>query len=83
MKVVVYSFGNLPQNAWDKGEVLHGFDGDNVGDEYESEQERVAALYASIDADVDDLEYMLSAHADGRLAVVGLTMTGCRFAVEV
>lgn len=44
---------------------------------------RASALYEALGVSRDDEQYALAEHADGRWALIGLTVTGCRYAVEV
>ena len=51
------------------------------GDDYWTP--RALALYAAMDASVDDYEYALCRLPDGRWALCGLTVEGHRYAVEI
>jgi hypothetical protein len=75
-----YTFGNDPALAFEEGGVLEGFSG---GDGYREEEEaRVARLYKTLGVGKQDSDYQVCRNTQGRLALVGLTCQGWRFALE-
>lgn len=55
----------------------------NTCDAADYETPRARALYEALGVDAGDMEYALAKSADGRLALIGLTSAGHRYAVEV
>jgi hypothetical protein len=73
--IKVLTFSSMPELA------TEGWD-PNAVDASGYHTARARALYAALGASPDDLEYALAAHADGRWALIGLTVTGHDYAVE-
>ena len=85
-----FSFGSNPTQAFEAGGPLAGFE---VEDSHSWDDSRVEALCKALglegDPEGDRFEVLgltddeaVFCHEDGRLAVVGLTVTGHKFAVE-
>lgn len=75
-KIQVCEFSTMPELA------IEGWDPNGCsGDDYNTE--RAIALYAALGVSRTDEEYALARHADGRWALIGLTVTGHTFAIEV
>lgn len=75
-RIEIRKFSSMPEicaEGWDP----NACSGDDYG------TPRSAALYEALGVSRDDEEYALCAHADGRWALIGLTVTGHRYAVEV
>lgn len=81
MKTVdAYVFGGDPEEEFESG-LLTGFDRDALsGHDYESV--RAKQLYSRLEASMEDDEYTLGVLPDGRWALVGITESGYKFAVE-
>ena len=75
-KIEIREFPTMPQLA------LEGWDPNGCsGDDYGTP--RAAALYEALGISQNDEEYALARHADGRWALIGLTVEGHQFAIEV
>jgi hypothetical protein len=71
----IMTFSSMPELAvegWDPNAV--------VGDAYSTPRAR--RLYDALGVSPDDEEYCLAQHTDGRWALIGLTVTGHRYAEE-
>ena len=77
----VYTFGNNPALAFEEGGVLEGFSGDEGY--LEEEEERAERLRKKLGVGKNDSDYQVCRNNQGRLALVGLTCQGWRFALEV
>lgn len=76
----VYTIVN-PDKLFEPGEVLDGFaDYALTVDDYQTDRAR--ALYEALGASTEDEEYVLGELPDGRWALVGVTASGHKFAVE-
>jgi len=76
----VYEFSANPESEFKNG-ILAGFNENAIsGSEYDSE--RAKNLYDTLDASMDDEEYMLGELPSGKWALIGLTISGYEFAVE-
>lgn len=78
--IKVYTFSNSPSLAFEEGGPLSGYDADAVA--VVPDSERALALYTALEAQPNDCSYQLGVLADGRLALVGDTVEGHRFATE-
>lgn len=74
--IQILTFSTMPELA------LEGWD-PNACDAADYETRRAAALYEALGVDPKDDEYALAQHTDGRWALIGLTASGHRYAVEV
>lgn len=75
-KIEILRFSSMPELA------LEGWDPNRVdGDAYQTE--RAARLFEALGVSLDDEEYQLAEHTDGRWALIGLTESCHKFAVEV
>ena len=75
-----YTFGNDPALAFEEGGVLEGFSG---AEGYpEEEEERAERLRKKLGVSENDSDYQVCKNHQGRLALVGLTCQGWRFALE-
>jgi hypothetical protein len=79
--IATYLFGNTPEDAFDDGELLAGFDAEALSGDDDA-TDRAKALYAALDADPGDEEYRLGLLPDGRWALVGLLVADHDFAIE-
>jgi hypothetical protein len=75
-QIAIREFSTMPALA------LEGWDPNRVGGE-QYDTPRARALYDALGVSPDDDEYCLSQHSDGRWALIGMTVSGHRFAVEV
>jgi hypothetical protein len=86
-KIKVYKFGPTPDVEFEKGNILAGFNEDDLGmDDYKSA--RSLRLYKALGLSTKnpgmlDEEMVLGSLPGGRWALVGLTVDGHEFAVEV
>lgn len=81
MTIRTYTFGNHPALAFEEGGVLEGFSG---AEGYpEEEEERAERLRKKLGVKKEDSDYQVCRNHQGRLALVGLTCQGWRFALEV
>jgi hypothetical protein len=85
-KIRVYQFGPTPDVEFEKGNILAGFNEDDLGmDDYKSA--RSLRLYKALGLPIDNPELLdddmvLGTLPGGRWALVGLTVDGHEFAVE-
>lgn len=75
-RIEIREFSTMPEIA------LEGWNPNACsGDDYKSP--RAKALLEALGVDPSDEEYALAANTDGRWALIGLTVAGHRYAVEV
>ena len=89
-KIATMIFSTQPDIAWEPGHCLHGFEtacGTEGDDQAERYQALIAAAGYEYDADDDfdgiPQDEILLTHEDGRMAIVGNTIDGAAFVVEV
>ena len=80
MTIRLYTFGNNPALAFEEGGVLEGFSGDEGY--LEEEEPRAERLRKKLGVGKNDSDYQVCRNNQGRLALVGLTCQGWRFALE-
>jgi hypothetical protein len=74
-EIKVMTFSTMPELA------LEGWD-PNACDAADYATPRAKALYSALDVSESDETYALAASADGRWALIGLTVTAHQYAVE-
>jgi hypothetical protein len=73
--IEIKTFSSMPELA------VEGWDPNGCGgDDYETD--RATRLYEALGVSRDDEEYALARHRDGRWALIGLTVSGHRYAEE-
>lgn len=76
MKIEILQFSTIPEIA------LEGWNPNACGTE-DYKTDRARTLYEALGVSKDDDEYALAQHTDGRWALIGLTISGHKWAREV